>query len=110
MYIKSLHFNFIRLKCLYIKLIGVFHMGANNIDKDVIDSRLDDIRWDFNALADFILSTYDDNDVNKGCWTETCTMISKVSMQLLNLTKNHWEKDGPFSSVSEITGSTDQQH
>ena len=85
-------------------------MNSKNIDKDLIDSRLDDIRWDFNALSDFILCTYDDNGVDKAYWSETCTLLSKVSMQLLNLTKSHWETDREFSSIPEITGTTDQQH
>jgi len=73
-----------------------------NIDVDTIDCRLEDVREAFNSLSDFILSTYDEHEVTKEYWSETCNMLSTVSMQLLNLTKNHWETDNTVSCNKEI--------
>lgn len=75
-----------------------------NLDKDKIDCRVDDVRETFNALSDFVLTTYDDHGVKKEYWSETCAMLSKVSMQLLNLTKNHWETENNLNGNNEFAG------
>lgn len=73
-----------------------------NVDVDTIDYRLEDVREAFNSLSDFILSTYDEHEVTKEYWSETCSMLSTVSMQLLNLTKKHWETNNAVECNEKI--------
>lgn len=61
------------------------------IDKDELNFRVDEVRERFGELSDFVLTTYDDHEVEKEFWSETCDMISKLNSQLLNLNKSYWE-------------------
>lgn len=66
-------------------------------DIDQICYRVDRIREAFNELADCIFTTYEDFGVDKEYWSETGTMISNLSLDLLNLTK----PSSPYFDVSE---------
>lgn len=61
------------------------------VDVMDIDGRLEEIKENFEALSDFILVIYDDMDVEKSHWMETCSMISILHMQLMTLNKKNFD-------------------
>lgn len=61
------------------------------VDVMDIDGRLEEIKDNFEALSDFVLVVYNDMDVDKTYWSETCSMISNLHMQLMTLTKKNFD-------------------